>query len=58
MSRPTIEEVALITISIYLEDYNSMTLVAKKNDLLNEKGKMSPRDVVKFLVHNYGDKIA
>jgi hypothetical protein len=55
--RPKITE-ALITISIYLEDYNTMTLIAKKNDLLNEKGKMSPRDVVEFLVKNYADKIA
>jgi hypothetical protein len=35
-----------------------MTLIAKKNDLLNEKGKASMRDVVHFLVTNFGEKIA
>ena len=54
--KPT--DTILRTVTIYECDYTSMTLIAKKNDLLNEKGKASMRDVVHFLVTNFGDKIA
>jgi hypothetical protein len=51
-------DTALRTVTIYECDYNISTLIAKKNGLLNEKGKASMRDVFHFLVQNFGDKIA
>jgi predicted CopG family antitoxin len=52
------EENVFRTITIRESTYNQLALIAKKQDLLNEKGKASMRDVIAYLVKNYGDKIA
>lgn len=43
----------LTTVTIYGKDYRSLTLIAKKNKLLNMKGKASMREAVHFLVTEY-----
>lgn len=43
----------LRTVSIYGKDYRTLTLIAKKNGLLNNNGKASIRDAVNFLVTEY-----
>jgi hypothetical protein len=59
MLRPKIEEETILkTVTIYESDYNTLTLIAKKNDLTGEGGKVSMREVVRFLIENYGNKIA
>lgn len=47
------------TIRIDVKDYNTMTLIAKRNGFLDEKtGKMSARLVVSYLIKNFSEKIA
>jgi hypothetical protein len=52
------ENTALRTITIRETTYNTLTLIAKRENLFNDMGKASMRDVVAYLVQNYGDKIA
>jgi hypothetical protein len=59
MLRPKIEEETILkTVTIFESDYNTLTLIGKKNDLTGDGGKISMREVVRFLITNYGDKIA
>ena len=59
MLRPKIEEETILkTVTIYESDFNTLTLIAKKNDLTGDGGKVSMRDVVRFLINNYGESIA
>jgi len=43
----------LKTVTIYGKDYRTLTLIAKKNKLLNANGQASMRDAVNFLVTEY-----
>lgn len=49
------ETFATRTITIKETSYNSLTLIAKRENLLNAQGKASMRDVIAFLIEKYGD---
>lgn len=52
------ETYATRTITIKETSYNSLTLIAKRERLLNAQGKASMRDVIAFLIKNYQEDIA
>lgn len=51
-------ESILRTITIYEGDYDKLNLIAKKNDLTGDGGKISMRETIRYLIQNFGDKIA
>lgn len=53
MMKTPLTDPELTTVTMFGIDYRSLTLIAQKEGLLNEKGKASMREVVHFLVMEY-----